>query len=84
MSSGGSVSVFSCVSHPLNSAGRGTSLAALVDAVVQLGGVHEALQSLRKHLASQVRPSVCLISPKTTQCYHELGYWLSLIEFVPK
>jgi hypothetical protein len=33
---------------------HGQSLASLVDAVVQLGGASEALQSLRKHLATQV------------------------------
>lgn len=36
--------------------GRGLPLAALVDAVVQLGGVHEVLQMLRKHLTAQVSP----------------------------
>ncbi len=43
---------------PSNGAGsssHGQSLASLVDAVVQLGGASEALQSLRKHLATQVR-----------------------------
>ncbi len=42
---------------PSNGAGgssHGQSLASLVDAVVQLGGASEALQSLRKHLATQV------------------------------
>ena len=38
--------------------GREFPLAALVEAVVQMGGVHEVLQMLRKHHTAQVGPSV--------------------------
>ena len=52
------MSVFSVTGSlkPSNgSSSHGQSLASLVDAVVQLGGASEAQQSLRKHLATQVR-----------------------------
>ena len=50
---------------------HGQSLASLVDAVVQMGGASEALQSLRKHLATQVfRPSAFTPAHPVAPVYH--------------
>lgn len=45
----------SAAGSSIGGSSRNITLAELVDGVVRLGGVFEALQSLRKHLPAQVR-----------------------------